>query len=319
MVFLQGEIATTMKTRKETLLPAPHFGLMVLLLGVAPCCAQTGDPATAGEIPARAAPSGAVGEPAAVEAFADGKPVRAAYFSAEIPEPYVALTFDDGPHPKNTPRLLDLLRERKVRATFYVVGQNVKEFPAIVRRIAEEGHEIGNHSYTHRNLQKLSDAAVRQELEKTRAAIKEAAGVEPLTMRPPYGSYSTRQREWTFKEFGYPAVMWSVDPLDWKRPGPGVVADRIIKGAGNGAIILAHDLHSQTVDAMPRTLDGLTERGFRFVTMSQLFALENRWTRIREAEARAVQERETAREAGEIPVPADSGAGPASGSDSSGQ
>jgi peptidoglycan/xylan/chitin deacetylase (PgdA/CDA1 family) len=231
----------------------------------------------------------------------------------------VALTFDDGPHPKNTPRLLDMLRERNVRATFYVVGQNVKEFPEIVRRIAEEGHEIGNHSYTHKNLQKLSDAAVRQELEKTRVAIKEAAGVEPLTMRPPYGAFSTRQREWAFQEFGYPAVMWSVDPLDWKRPGPSVVADRIIKGAGNGAIILAHDLHAQTVDAMPKTLDGLRERGFRFVTMSQLFALENRWTRIREAEAEAIRSRQSVEDKLE---PADSdGAAPSevSGTASPGQ
>ncbi|HUF62187.1 MAG TPA: polysaccharide deacetylase family protein [Verrucomicrobiales bacterium] len=307
-----------MKTRKETLCPAPLFGVFALLLAVVPCCAQTGGRVLEGEVPA-AVPSADSEAAASAEVTSDGKPVRAAYFSVEIPEPYVALTFDDGPHPKNTPRLLDLLRERKVRATFYVVGQNVKEFPLIVRRIAEEGHEIGNHTYTHPNLQRLSDTALRQELEKTRAAIKDAAGVEPLTMRPPYGSFSTRQREWTFKEFGYPAVMWSVDPLDWKRPGPSVVADRIIKGASNGAIILAHDLHAQTVDAMPKTLDGLTERGFRFVTMSQLFALENRWTRIREAEARAIQEREAAREAVEIPVPGDSGAGPASGSESSGQ
>lgn len=186
--------------------------------------------------------------------------------------PYVAMTFDDGPHPQNTPRLLDMLKARNIKATFYVIGGNVDRYPQIVRRIVAEGHEIGNHTYTHRKLTSLSDSEVRSEMSKTQDAIVRAAGVKPRTMRPPYGALLTRQREMIFSEFRYPTIMWSVDPLDWKRPGPSIVKSRILAGANNGAIILAHDLHAPTVDAMPGTFDGLLSRGFKFITVSQLLA-----------------------------------------------
>ena len=188
--------------------------------------------------------------------------------------PYIAMTFDDGPHPKNTPRLLDMLRKRNIKATFYVIGRNVRMYPNIVRRIVAEGHEIGSHTYTHRKLTSLSDAAVRSELSKTRDAIVAACGVKPRTMRPPYGALRRNQRAWINKEFGYPTILWDVDPEDWKRPGVSVVTSRILKGAKNGSIILSHDLHKPTVDAMPATLDGLLRKGFKFVTVSQLISLE---------------------------------------------
>jgi peptidoglycan/xylan/chitin deacetylase (PgdA/CDA1 family) len=187
---------------------------------------------------------------------------------------YIALTFDDGPHPQNTPRLLDMLRARNVKATFYVIGRSVDLYPQIVRRTVAEGHEIGNHTHTHRLLSKLSDAEVRSELSRCRDAIGRAAGVQPRTMRPPYGGLLQRQREMVHAEFGYPTILWSVDPLDWKRPGPSVVTSRILAGTSAGGIVLAHDLHSQTVDAMPATIDGLLRRGFKFVTVSQLLAMK---------------------------------------------
>lgn len=186
--------------------------------------------------------------------------------------PYVAMTFDDGPHPKNTPRLLDMLRKRNIKATFYVIGGNVDRYPHIVRRLVAEGHEIGNHTYTHRKLTSLSDSEVKKEMRRTEDAIVRAAGVKPRTMRPPYGALLTRQRSFIFSDFSYPTIMWSVDPLDWKRPGPSVVKSRLLKGAHNGAILLAHDLHAPTVDAMPGTFDGLLSRSFQFVTVSQLLA-----------------------------------------------
>ena len=186
--------------------------------------------------------------------------------------PYVAMTFDDGPHPRNTPRLLDMLRQRNIKATFYVIGGNVDRYPHIVRRIVAEGHEIGNHTYTHRKLTSLSDSEVRKEMRRTEDAIVRAAGVKPRTMRPPYGALLQRQRSFVFSDFHYPTIMWSVDPLDWKRPGPSVVKSRILKGTHNGAIILAHDLHAPTVDAMPGTFDGLLSRRFQFITVSQLLA-----------------------------------------------
>jgi len=187
-------------------------------------------------------------------------------------QPYVAMTFDDGPHPRNTPRLLDILRTRNIKATFYVIGQNVDRYPEIVRRIVAEGHEIGNHTYTHRKLTSLGDSAVRTEMKRTEEAIVRAAGVKPRTMRPPYGALLQRQRSLIFSEFSYPTILWSVDPRDWQRPGPSVVASRIIGKAHKGAIILAHDLHAPTVDAMPRTFDGLLSNGYQFITVSQLLA-----------------------------------------------
>ncbi len=186
---------------------------------------------------------------------------------------YIAITFDDGPHPKNTPRLLNMLRARNIKATFYMVGSNVDLYPQVVRRVVAEGHEIGNHSYSHRLFSKMGDSEIRQELSRTRDAVQRAAGVQPLTLRPPFGGMLTRQREWVNAEFGYPIILWSIDPLDWKRPGPSVVCSRIVSATTPGSIILAHDLHSQTVDAMPATLDGLLQRGFKFVTVSQLLAM----------------------------------------------
>jgi len=187
---------------------------------------------------------------------------------------HVAMTFDDGPHPQNTPHLLDILRTRNIKATFYVIGRSVELYPQIVRRTVAEGHEIGNHSHTHRLLSKLSDSEVRLDLSRCKDAIARAAGVQPRTMRPPYGGLLQRQREMVHSEFGYPTILWSVDPLDWKRPGPSVVTSRILQGTTSGSIILAHDLHAPTVDAMPATLDGLLRRGFTFVTVSQLLAMK---------------------------------------------
>jgi len=186
---------------------------------------------------------------------------------------YIAITFDDGPHPQNTPRLLDILRARNVKATFYVIGRSVDLHPQIVRRTVAEGHEIGNHTYTHRLLSKLSDSEVRNELSRCRDSVARAAGVGIRTMRPPYGGLLQRQRELVHAEFGYPTILWSVDPLDWKRPGPSVVTSRILTATNAGGIVLAHDLHAPTVDAMPATIDGLLRRGFQFVTVSQLLAM----------------------------------------------
>ena len=187
---------------------------------------------------------------------------------------YIAMTFDDGPHPQNTPRLLDILRARNVKATFYVIGRSVDLYPQIVRHTVAEGHEIGNHSHTHRLLSKLGDSELRTEMARCRDAVGRAAGVRMRTMRPPYGGLTQRQRELVHAEFGYPTILWSVDPLDWKRPGPSVVTSRILSGTQQGSIVLAHDLHAQTVDAMPATIDGLLRRGFKFVTVSQLLAMK---------------------------------------------
>jgi len=191
-----------------------------------------------------------------------------------VTDKYIAITFDDGPHPQNTTRLLDMLRARNIKATFYVVGSNAALYPQVLRRTVAEGHEIGSHSYTHRLFSKMGDSEIRDELTRTRDAVVRATGIQPRTLRPPYGGMLQRQREWVNAEFGYPIILWSVDPLDWKRPGPSAVCSRILSATTPGSIVLAHDLHAQTVDAMPATLDGLLRRGFKFVTVSQLLAMK---------------------------------------------
>jgi peptidoglycan/xylan/chitin deacetylase (PgdA/CDA1 family) len=187
--------------------------------------------------------------------------------------PYIAMTFDDGPSEKLTPRLLDLLAAHHIKATFFVIGQNVAEFPEIVARAAREGHEIANHSWSHPNLGKMSDEKVRSELRRCDDAIKTAVGVRPTLMRPPYGSLSARQKRWIHDEFGYQIVLWDVDPLDWRRPGPSVVCNRILKETRAGSIVLSHDIHPGTIEAMPATFSQLEAKGFKFVTVSELIGM----------------------------------------------
>ena len=197
----------------------------------------------------------------------------ATYAQVRVDQPYIAMTFDDGPSAENTPRLLEMLKQRNIKATFFLIGQNAAANPDLVRRILAEGHEIGNHSWTHPQLSKLSDDRVTAEITKTQDAIKDASGFTPTLLRPPYGAITPRQREWIENQFGLNIILWSVDPFDWKRPGASVITQRILSQARPGAIILSHDIHKQTVDAMPATLDGLIAKGYKFATVSQLIAM----------------------------------------------
>lgn len=183
------------------------------------------------------------------------------------------MTFDDGPSDKLTPELLDILARHHIHATFFVIGQNVVQHPEILQRAVREGHEIGNHSWTHPAFAKMRDDAVRAELQKTDDAIRAAIGTRPVLMRPPYGSITARQKRWINSEFGYRTILWDVDPLDWKRPGPAVVTRRIVRATRPGSIILSHDIHPGTIKAMPETFDQLQAKGFRFVTVSELIAM----------------------------------------------
>ncbi|MFT5466670.1 MAG: peptidoglycan/xylan/chitin deacetylase (PgdA/CDA1 family) [Verrucomicrobiales bacterium] len=217
------------------------------------------------------------GKPGWNQAPAVPKPPAAlpgtSYSRVAMSQPYIAMTFDDGPHPTNTPRLLDMLKQRNIRATFFVVGPNSKNHPGILRRMVAEGHEIANHTWTHGDMTKVSQAAVRKELNDSRDAIVAATGIAPKLWRPPYGAVNSNLKNWIKQEYGYPTIMWSVDPMDWKRPGASVVADRLVSGTGNGGILLAHDIHKPTIDAMPSALDRLMAKGYKFVTVSQLIAI----------------------------------------------
>ena len=198
---------------------------------------------------------------------------RISFSSVHVDGPYIAMTFDDGPNSVLTPKLLDLLAEHHIKATFFVIGQCVVEHPEIVARAAREGHEIGNHSWSHPSFGHMSDESVRLQLKRTDEAIRSAAGIRPVLMRPPYGSITARQKHWIHDEFAYDIVLWDVDPLDWKRPGPTVVFSRILKGTRPGSIVLSHDIHPGTIEAMPAILTQLEQRGFKFVTVSELIAM----------------------------------------------
>src|SRR5437588_6845415 len=193
--------------------------------------------------------------------------------SVHVDGPYIALTFDDGPSATLTPKLLDLLAAHHIKATFFVIGENVAEHPEIVARAAREGHEIGNHSWSHPNLAKMSDDNVRSQLRRTDDAIRGATGNRPTLLRPPYGSITAREKHWIHDEFGYRIILWDVDPYDWKRPGPAVVRNRILKETQPGSIVLSHDIHPGTIEAMPSTLDALEAKGFKFVTISELIRM----------------------------------------------
>jgi peptidoglycan/xylan/chitin deacetylase (PgdA/CDA1 family) len=195
------------------------------------------------------------------------------FSSVHVDGPYIAMTFDDGPSATLTPKLLDLLAAHHIKATFFVIGENVAEHPEIVARAAREGHEIGSHSWSHPNFGKMSDENIRRQLQQTEDAIKNAIGRRPTLLRPPYGSITARQKRWIHDQFGYDIILWDVDPYDWKRPGPAVVRNRILKEARPGSIVLSHDIHPGTIEAMPSTFDELEAKGFKFVTVSELIRM----------------------------------------------
>ena len=236
----------------------------------APASPPTAEPAAKSAAPPAAAPSA---EAPATPAPAPAPKVT--YSDCHVDGQYIAMTFDDGPHKVNTPRLLDMLKERHIHATFFLIGENVVENQEIVKRILAEGHEIGNHSWSHPQLSLMNDASVRDQLQKTQDAIKTASGgFTPKLMRPPYGAFTARQRNWAHGEWGFTVILWDVDPLDWKYRNADHVKKEILKAAVSGSIVLSHDIHKTTVDAMPEVLDTLAARGFKFVTVSELISMD---------------------------------------------
>lgn len=181
----------------------------------------------------------------------------------------VALTFDDGPG-KYTGKLLDMLSKHRVRATFFLVGEMVEENGRhTLPRMVADGHELGNHTWSHAQLTALSTDGVRRELQRTQDLVERLTGVRMRVMRPPYGSTDGRVAAETRHE-KLAQILWNVDTLDWRDRVRSIVAKRACD-AKPGSIVLMHDIHSSTVDAVPHILDTLLDKGYTFVTISELY------------------------------------------------
>jgi peptidoglycan/xylan/chitin deacetylase (PgdA/CDA1 family) len=183
---------------------------------------------------------------------------------------WIALTFDDGPHPYHTPVLLKTLRRLHVRATFFVVGRNVDRYPELVRQMVEDGHEVENHTYNHLRLSQMPLGIVHEEIEAGAAAIWRATGRIPRFVRPPGGMTNHAVRQ--VAQFGgYVTVMWTDDPADYERPPVETLRQRLFAHVRPGSIILLHEKVPQTVQVLPEFVAEMRRRGYQFVTVEEMW------------------------------------------------
>lgn len=178
----------------------------------------------------------------------------------------VALTFDDGPSPCWTPKLLEGLRKRNVKATFFVTGENAETYPEIIKEMYEEGHIVGNHTYSHVQLTALSEEEAVKELEKTNKVLFSITGAYPEYVRPPFGEISDKLEE----HCDMMTVLWSVDPVDWATESENIVVRKVVENMEDNAIILLHDTYKSSVNAALRIVDILQEQGYEFVTVDEI-------------------------------------------------
>ena len=181
----------------------------------------------------------------------------------------IALTFDDGPGP-HTAHLLDILDQYGAKATFFLIGSKVSGQASVVRSIQARGHQLGNHSWSHPELPKLSADQIAGEIDHTNEAIKQATGVKPSILRPPYGAVNGVVLE-QLRARGMSSILWSVDTRDWADRNSQIVCSRAIAGAHPGAVILMHDIHQTSVNAVPCILSSLKQQGYSFVTIQRLY------------------------------------------------
>ena len=197
-------------------------------------------------------------------------------WTGDINRPEIALTFDDGPHPQHTPKLLKILDKYNITASFFLLGLCVQRYPEITKAIYESGHWIGLHGYQHISFPKLTPTNLKLELENTQNHIYEACGLAPQLVRdvrPPNGFVTPRQLN-LLTGWGYRPVMWSVVPEDWVRPGVSVVVDRVIQQTCSGSIIVLHDGHCGGEDvalSAAEIIPILLDRGYNFVTIDRIW------------------------------------------------
>lgn len=182
---------------------------------------------------------------------------------------YIALTFDDGPSPETTPLLLDGLKERGAHATFFLIGEQISGAEELVLRMQDEGHQVGNHTFSHVRLDRGSSAGMG-ELSKTDALLQELLGAGEYWIRPPWGFVSDTVRQ----SVDVPLIYWSIDTEDWSVRSAGKVARSIVQNAQDGDIVLLHDIYPSSVEAALQAIDELSAQGYQFVTVEELFALK---------------------------------------------
>jgi len=202
----------------------------------------------------------------------------------------VALTFDDGPSNVWTPQVLDDLRRAGVKATFFMIGEHVKQYPQIAKMVAAEGHEIGNHTYKHNVLLYYKMDELKDDIEKTEGIIKEATGQTTHYFRPPK-AWVTNQEKRKIKEMGYEIILWSLNSKDWVNFDDKYIVRYLVKHVRPGDIILFHDAggvfgiengsRKETVKVIPRLIEKLKERGYRFVTISELLRIKDNYDKVR--------------------------------------
>ena len=178
----------------------------------------------------------------------------------------IALTFDDGPHPYYTEQLLDGLKERDVKATFFVTGEHAELHPDIIERMNEEGHLIGNHTYSHIQLSSRNRDEFKNQIVKTNEIINEITGEEVLYIRPPYGTWDKKFET----ELNMFPVLWTLDPLDWSSSNASRITDKVVSKADENDIILMHDYYESTVTAALNIIDKLQKEGYEFVTVDEI-------------------------------------------------
>lgn len=183
----------------------------------------------------------------------------------------IALTFDDGPNPNTTPQLLNILKEKKVPVTFFALGENVQQYPKIIERESKDGHEVASHTWDHKNLQNLSTEEQKKEILNANQLVNKITGQNISLYRPPYGSFNDN----ILKITPCTIVNWSVDTNDWRYNTSKPVIENALNYAYDGSIILMHDIHSWSVEAVPQIIDGLHQKGYTFVTVSTLLKVKH--------------------------------------------
>lgn len=204
------------------------------------------------------------------------RPLGKKVSSVPVKGKYVALTFDDGPHPSLTRKALTILDRHGAKGTFFMLGENVNRYKSLVASVAASGHELGVHTWSHIKMNAVSRARVDNEVNRTRNLIGRISGTYPRVMRPPYGATNQVLVNHMYNSYGMASVLWDVDTRDWCKPGVGKVINTAVNEARPGSIILVHDIHASTINALEGIVTGLQARGYKLVTVSELLQISKR-------------------------------------------